>query len=133
MLTTPRILGSILRNSNAKVSPLIQIPFLIVSVVLFASPIAISLLCMRRVGRALEKARGCESAISAMLLQSTRDFVLKNWLATILLSTLALAFFLHFCGVTGLVLWTLGFLPVLLTMMFTMLLLNMPPTPRQLF
>lgn len=130
MLTTPRILGSILQNSNAKVAPLIQIPFLIVSVVLFASPIAISLLCMRRVGRAMDRLQGCESAIAAMLVQSTKDFVLKNWLATILLSAIALAFFLHFCGVTGLVLWTIGFLPVVLTMMFTLLLLTIPPTSR---
>lgn len=94
---------------------------------------ALSLLCMRRVGRAMAKAHGCESAIAAMLVQSTRDFVLKNWLATILLSTVALAFFLHFCGITGLVLWTVGFLPVVVTMMFTMLLLSIPSASRPVF
>jgi hypothetical protein len=110
-----------------------EITFHILSVALFAAPMALAWFSMRRTGRAVLDAGNREAALATILLQSTRAFVLRNWLATIALSVAALAFFLHTCGMAGLVLWSVGFLPVLLSMMFTMLLLTVSPQARRVF
>jgi uncharacterized membrane protein len=110
-----------------------ELAFQMLSVVFFAGPMALAWFSMRRAGRAVLDAERQEAALASMLLQSTRAFALRNWLATIVLSVTALAFFLHTCGLTGLVLWSVGFLPVLLSMMFTMLLLMAPPQVRRVF
>lgn len=110
-----------------------EITFQLLSAVFFAGPMALAWFSMKRAGRAVLVAGRREAALATMLLQSTRAFVLRNWLATIALSVAALAFFLHTCGMAGLVLWSVGFLPVLLSMMFTLLLLTASPQARRVF
>jgi hypothetical protein len=110
-----------------------EITFQILSIVLFAGPMALSWFSMRHVGRAVVDAECREAAMAAMLLQSTRASALRHWLMTIILSVATLAFFLHTCGLAGLVLWSASFLPVLVTMMFTMLFLTVPMQLKRVF
>lgn len=100
-----------------------ELLFQLASIVLIVSPLTLCWRSMLRAGRAANDAPRRDADMAAILMQSTRAFVLRNWLATLAISTAALAFFLHTSGIGGLLLWTIGFVPVLVTMTVTVLLL----------
>jgi hypothetical protein len=127
-LTTERILATNPcisdPSSRQERAPVPIVPFLIVSAVLLSAPTALSFFGLRRAGRAAIEARAQDAGIASAIMDAARSLAFRSWLAALALSFAALAFFLHSFGSAGLVVWTVGFLPALICMMFTMLALT---------
>lgn len=100
--------------------------FQLASIVLTVSPLTLCWRSLCRAGRAAHDASRRNGDMAAIVMQSTSAFVLRNWAATLAMSAIALAFFLHTSGTDGFLLWTAGFVPVLVTMTVTILFLVSP-------
>lgn len=87
---------------------------------LFVAPMALSFLCMRRTGKTILEISRREASSVQSSIESVRHGILKAWLIALVLSLASLMFFLHSCGLGGLVLWSASTLPTMICMMLTM-------------